>query len=192
MDSFARDVYLGEILQQAAAVELAITDMESNFYGDNATMDRFWYSVDAFLVALARLTRIVWPIESQSRKPAALDRAERGEYLRKLLAVETNEWKALLETRHSMEHFDERLDRWRLATELQTFADRNIMTSTDLADRDQRDVARNFDPAARTISVFGDAVNVDDAREASQKLVANVWAVVSPHSHLRNVFPPPA
>lgn len=142
------------------------------------------------LVALARLTRIIWPIESQSRKPEALDRAKRGEYLRKLLLVETNEWQALLKTRHSIEHFDERLDSWRVAIELQTFADRNIMTSPDLAGRDPRDVARNFDPAART--TFSHAVNVDDAREASKRLVVNVWAVVSPHSHLRNVFPPPA
>ena len=91
-------LYLWEIEEQCRYAKKAWGDAQTNDY------DLQWYSIQAFLVAIANVSKFLWPIKKRS--------IERGNQLRKILGVkDTHPFKSRL-MRDSFEHSDERLDSW--------------------------------------------------------------------------------
>ena len=110
MDPGLQTVFVVEVLHLGDNVDTAISDVESSIYGDGASIDRFWYSIDAALSSMTRISRVFWPILSHKNGPKI--RKLRGEQLRKLVGLGEEPPKTLLAVRNSFEHFDERIDSW--------------------------------------------------------------------------------
>ena len=63
-----------------------------------------WYSIQALLVAVANVSKFLWPTKKNS--------LERGKELREALSIEDDHPFNSRNMRNRFEHFDERLDSW--------------------------------------------------------------------------------
>ena len=58
-------LFLGEIQRQCNFALIAYEEMKTWLnmmkQGDNKGLDHFWYSVQSFLVAVANISKIIWP-----------------------------------------------------------------------------------------------------------------------------------
>jgi hypothetical protein len=82
---------LGEIQRQCnftiIAYEAMKTSVKKMRPGDNKELDQFWYSVQSFLVAVANISKILWPSTScDSKLPLEVDAYRKT--LRGLLSVD--------------------------------------------------------------------------------------------------------
>lgn len=68
-----------------------------------AAFDRVWYSVNALLSAANRIRLILWPVNSSNA---------RGQRLRSRVGVANLAALNVNGVRHSLEHYDERLEEW--------------------------------------------------------------------------------
>jgi hypothetical protein len=94
-------LYLWEIEEECRYAQRAWREIQS----PDADVDTEpWYSIQAFLVAVANISKFLWPTKKGD--------LTRGKKLRKILTVhDTRPFKSRA-MRDSFEHFDERLDTW--------------------------------------------------------------------------------
>jgi len=92
-------LYLWEIEEQCRYAKKAWRDAQTKNY------DLQWYSVQAFLVAIANISKFLWPTKKGD--------PERGKQLRKALGVDDTHPFKSRSMRDSFEHSDDRLDSWR-------------------------------------------------------------------------------
>lgn len=102
-------LFLGEIQRQCnfalIAYEAMITYVKEMRQGDNKELDRFWYSVQSFLVAVANISKILWPSGfcGSERSP---ELEARGAKLRTLLSADELSILKSREFRNHFEHYD--------------------------------------------------------------------------------------
>jgi len=102
VDRYELAVFLSEANRQATHAELAASDLDQAVENDDS--DRLWYSVHSLLIALANLSKLMWPAGDGSRA--------RGLTLRALLGVPDDSPLKTRRFRNHWEHFDARLDKW--------------------------------------------------------------------------------
>src|SRR6266852_4996473 len=102
MDRYELAVFLSEINRQSTHAELAASDLAQAVKNDDR--DRLWYSVHSLLIALANLSKLMWPAGDGSRA--------RGLWLRVLLAITDDSPVKRHLFRNHWEHYDARLDKW--------------------------------------------------------------------------------
>jgi len=95
----AEQVLLGEVVHQSKIAERAWDQL-------NGAPDVIgtWAAIQAFLVAAANISKVLWPSRKKHRA--------RGERLRALLDVDANTLDAARAFRNHLEHYDERVDLW--------------------------------------------------------------------------------
>jgi len=118
-------------------------------------VDAFWYHIETFLSGAISVANVLWP---SSKSNAAQKRAED---LRAALGVGADAPDGLRDVRNGFEHFDERIDQWRVNSTDHNFIDTNISDPASLGGIDPGDIARNFNPDTSELAVFGKITSVD-------------------------------
>jgi hypothetical protein len=162
-------IFQGEVHNQAEFVTMAILDLDEMIkqLGPGFDHDRFWFTMDAALGAIARLGDIFWPRDKESRSK------RRGRILRERFGIEAADEATKRDVRNSFEHFAQRLDSWAETSEHGMFIDRNIGPAGALVNVPVS-YARHYDPRTHVISVFGQELNLRDAYRECVDLVAQV------------------
>jgi hypothetical protein len=108
-------LFLGEIHRQCNFALIAYEAMKTSILimeqGDNKELDHFWYSVQSFLVAVANISKILWPTA-----PCGLvvppDLGARRDNLRTLLSIDESSILKSRTFRNHFEHYDFRIEEW--------------------------------------------------------------------------------
>jgi hypothetical protein len=150
---------------------------------------RFWYSVQAFLVAAGNISKLLWP----SYQKGEMLIHERGPELRAGLAVEEDSPLAPRTLRNHFEHFDVRLEQWAVSSKKRVFADSciglaNLIRGHQAAGVTPEDYLRNFDPVNFAVTFRGETYQLRPIIEAIQaihqrvteKLSQRFWEIPDP------------
>jgi len=136
MDERLKELFIEEIKLQCQYAMSAHSALISAVQkGDTRTT--FFY-VHAFLSHVGNVSKLFWPIRSQSRA--------RGEFLRNELGVSDSFLIKQRDPRNHLEHYDERLDDWASSSQRHNIADMNIMPRSAIQGIDPSDFMRNLDP----------------------------------------------
>src|SRR5215216_1443263 len=115
----ALQMYQREVERQCKFALMAHDDLHQTLRQND--MYRVWFSVQALLVALGNVSKLLWPIKE--RIPG------RGAQLRESLSIKDSSPLKDRNFRNQFEHFDEKLDDWALSSENLDYADSNVGTS---------------------------------------------------------------
>lgn len=144
---------------------------------------RFWYSIQAFLIATGNISKLLWPTREKI--------TDRGETLRSLLGI--NESMLFTrDVRNSFEHFDERLETW-MITRNGVLFDSNIgstgsydsvirssstlPTAFEISDED---ILRNFDPSTFNLTFTGQTFELLNVLEEIKNIKEKAGQLISP------------
>jgi hypothetical protein len=163
MNPLLLDLFQREVNRQCKFALTAVEDMESALGTDALNLDRFWYSVQALLVAVGNISKLLWP--SNPHIP------ERGRELRSFLLVDDESVLTPRRFRNHFEHFDERLEDWATSSHRHNIADSNIGPPNMIVGLDPSDFLRNFDTSRFAITFRGDVYEVRPIIEAIRPLL---------------------
>lgn len=131
-----------------------------------AATRRFWYSAQAFLLAVAKISRTLWPAESEPKAGRSLP-PSRGIELRKHLGLPARSPLTDRAVRNQFEHVDERLDLW-TASERGIPVDGDAGPTTQVVDL--KDRLRDYDPVSDTLSFHGERISLRELNDALDDL----------------------
>jgi hypothetical protein len=175
MEKLPLRLFQREVEHQCDFAIMALEDMEEAKANSDGKL--FWYSVQSLMVAIGRISRLLWPPDS--------DKSERRAKLRESLDVEEDSPLNALTFVEHFEHFDERLEEWYESSENLRYFDSYTEPLDVLAETSPKDRFRGFDTEKNAIIFHGDlyylepvieAMNVF-ARRRKQRLKSRVWAV---------------
>jgi hypothetical protein len=128
--------------------------------------ERFWYSVQAFLVAAGNISKLLWPSyrKGEERIP------ERGPEVRASLGVEENSPLQPRTFRNHFEHFDVRLEEWAVSSKPRKLIDANIAPMGTISSAESGDYLRNFDPTNFAVTFRGDSYHLRPIVEAIEQI----------------------
>jgi len=170
MQPHLQTVFLHELQRQAAFGLTASADLDIALA--SANVDRTWYSVQALLVAVGNLSKVLWPAASKS--------VPRGQALRTLLNVPDSSPLAPRTFRNHFEHFDERLETWAGSSRRKNFADSNIGPPGMIQGLDSGDYLRNYDTANAAVTFQGEVLCLRPVVAALKELHATVTRELLP------------
>ncbi len=149
-----------EIERQCQFAMIALEDMdEASANGDGRL---FWYAVQNLLVAVGRISRLLWP-------PDPLF-PNRGAELRESLGVgEDSPLKALTFVEH-FEHFDKRLETWYVTSEHRRFFDSYTEPLDVLAESAPEDRFRGYHTEENAILFHGETYELGPVSRAVEEL----------------------
>jgi hypothetical protein len=133
---------------------------QHSFARHSAAATRFWYSIQAFLGAVANISKTLWGVAG----PA--DEARR-EALRSHLSISGSSPLEARTMRNHVEHFDERLDAWANAGFLSSM---NRDFGPVPPERNPETTFLNFDPATQTLSFKNNSISVIEIEAALEEL----------------------
>jgi hypothetical protein len=129
-------------------------------------MDRIWAGAQAFLIAAANVSKLLWGVERDGPKGRPELRASLG-------VPEDSPLSPPRYMRDHFEHFDKRLQDW--GEEAQSnYVDLNIGPPEQFGAGDPAGVLRNYDPATETITFRDESYELRPIREELARLVQ--WA----------------
>ena len=149
-----------EIERQCQFAMIALEDMdEASANGDGKL---FWYAVQNLLVAVGRISRLLWPPDPLLPK--------RGAELRESLGVgEDSPLKALTFVEH-FEHFDKRLETWYVTSEHRRFFDSYTEPLDVLAETAPEDRFRGYHTEENAILFHEETYKLGPVSEALEAL----------------------
>lgn len=161
MEDF-QNVFLGEIEWQSAVALAAMASLRESLPKSGVPDgQRAFFYVQAFLVAAANVSKLLWPNGNKTR----------GDELRQLLKVGDDSPLASRTLRNHFEHFDERIERWVKQSKRHNFIDRNIFSGgRGIVGGETIDILRNLDSATLTITFWGEAYDLPQVEEALKKV----------------------
>lgn len=152
MDDFLKWRLQMEVNRQSKFALKALDDMDLGNEEDNSD---FWYSMQAFLSAVANISKLLWGSGTTDDQRRAAEEHRRP--LRQSLAVSEDSPLKSRAFRNHFDHFDERLEK--------QFADwvrqgcKGGISDTFVGDIDELDIAelalRNFDTKTKTLTFRG-------------------------------------
>jgi hypothetical protein len=149
-----------EIERQCQFAMIALQDLEEASANGDGRL--FWYSVQNVLVAVGRISRLLWP-------PDPLF-PNRGEELRESLAVgDDSPLKALTFVEH-FEHFDRRLETWYVTSPQRRFFDSYTEPLDVLADTAPEDRLRGFNTDRNAVLFKGQPYELGPVSRAVEEL----------------------
>lgn len=159
METFLLRQFQREIERQCQFAMIAFQDMDEASANSDGRL--FWYSVQNLLVAVGRISRLLWPDE-----PDALE----GAALRESLGVGDD---SPLKSRTHVEHFErfgERLREWYESSEQRRFFDSYTEPLDILAETRDGDRFRGFDTEKNAILFHAEPYYLGPVSEAVEKL----------------------
>lgn len=175
MDPLLEKTFLEELNGQCNFALLALEDMRASQarLPDQADGQRFWFSVQAMLAAVANISKILYPTKTGDPK--------RGNHLRTLLGgpVTAPFDPDSRKVRNRYEHFDERVEKdWWLASGRKERADYNFYPVGILeAQFGVTNCFRNYDAAAGILTFMGqhfEILPVENAVKEMKKTIASL------------------
>ncbi|TCK05154.1 hypothetical protein [Phorcysia thermohydrogeniphila] len=160
MEKIVVDVFLSEIEQQCKFASIAVKQMSAGL--SNRDSNLFWYAMQSFLIAVANISKILWPQCSGSK--------ERGKKLREILGIRGDSPIRHRRFRNHFEHFDERIEEWASSSKRRNFVDLNICSPGMIVGIDPEDILRNFDPKTWTLTFRGEVYKLKPVMDAIQDL----------------------
>jgi len=150
MDEHLQRIFVGEIARQCQFARVAAAGIGAALNAED--QNGVWYSVQALLVAVGNISKLLWP------KP---ENQQRGDTLRQLLGVAENSVLASRTFRNRFEHFDEKLEDWAKSSNRRCFIDSNIGLAGRIAGVDIGDYLRNFEPQHGIVTFQGDTYELE-------------------------------
>jgi len=138
----------------------------------DAVRDRFWYSVQSLLMAVANVSKLLWPMYRKGENLVS----GRGEELRESLGIGDSH--ALLSDRtlrNHFEHYDARLEHWAATSEKRNLHDLGMKSSGSTSPSvdsvrggsgDQGDQMRAFNADSNTITFRGEVYQLQPIMDA--------------------------
>jgi hypothetical protein len=166
MDRYGWAVYVAEVHRQAGFVRLATADLEDLLSRTDAPSDRFWYSLQAALIALGNISKLLWPPEKKL--------AWRGETLRALLGVSADSPLKDRALRNQLEHFDEHVAAWASAERPEPATD-DFLGPTSLFP-DAQQFYRSFQRDSWTVGFQDRRLSLRPSVEAAARLEQVAYA----------------
>jgi hypothetical protein len=129
-------------------------------------IDRFWYSVQAFLVAAANVSKLLWAEHTAE--------TARGAELRNCLDIDDSSPLAHRRMRNHFEHFGERMDAWVKSANGAHFVDCNI--GAPLGPGSEK-CLRNYDPKQQALTFQDESYALRPICDALEKLAQDLAIV---------------
>ena len=149
-----------EVERQCQFAMIALQDMEEASANSDGTL--FWYSVQNLLVAVGRISRLLWPPDPLFPK--------RGAELRDSLGVgDDSPLKALGFVEH-FEHFDKRLETWYAKSEHRRYFDSYTEPLDVLAETAPEDRFRGYETDKNAILFHGETYELGPVTSAIEEL----------------------
>lgn len=149
-----------EIERQCQFAMIALEDMDEASANSDGRL--FWYAVQNLLVAVGRISRLLWPPDPLLPK--------RGAELRESLgAGEDSPLKALTFVEH-FEHFDKRLETWYVTSEHRRFFDSCTEPLDVLAETAPEDRFRGYHTEENAILFHEETYKLGPVSEALEAL----------------------
>lgn len=123
-DKHVLHTFVEEIANQATFSLMALNDIARGLGANSEVPEkgRIWYSVQAFLVAVANLSKLIWP----SYRKGEQRFADREEQLEKLLQLDKSSPLKDKKMRDNFEHFDARIEEWAATVQGRPYVDQNV------------------------------------------------------------------
>jgi hypothetical protein len=154
-------IFQREVERQCRFALIALQDLSQALQVHE--MDRIWYSVQAFLVAVGNISKLLWP-------PSPL-LPERGAELRASLSIGNDSHLEPRVFRNHFEHFDERLERWATSSKRRNLVDSNVGSPGAIGGIEPGDFLRNFDTTNFAVTFRGDVYHLQPLANA----VSDLW-----------------
>jgi hypothetical protein len=140
-----------------------------------AATRRFWYSAQAFLLAVGNISRTLWPSERDHRggRPVSVSRANE---LRNHLGLAGRSPLTDRAVRNHLEHFDQGFDMW-AERERKILADGEVGPTTQVPDLKNR--FRDYDPVGETLTFQGQRISLRELNNALDDLARRLEAAQS-------------
>ena len=135
-----------EVERQCQFAMIALQDMEDA--SSNSDGKLFWYSVQNLMVAISRISRLLWPPDPLFPR--------RGADLRESLGVGDDSPLKAREFAEHFEYFDKRLETWQVTSEHHRFFDSYTEPLDVLAETAPEDRLRGFDRENNAILFQGE------------------------------------
>ncbi len=179
MDKMLLWIFQSEVERQCDFALIAAQDLEGSLQSMGAVgkaedpiahmkycMNRLWYSVQALLVAVGNISKLLWP--SKELLP------ERGAELRTSLSVGEDSPLEPRTFRNHFEHFDDRLEQWATSSERCNLFDSNVGPSgiklVEGLNIQPADYLRNFDTTNFAVTFRGDVYHLHPLIDAISDL----------------------
>lgn len=131
-----------------------------------AATRRFWYSAQAFLLAVSNISRTLWPSERDHRGGRIVS-VSRANELRKHLGLVARSPLTDRAVRGHFEHFDEGVDLW-AERERKILADGDAGPTTQVPDL--KNLFRDYDPVTETLTFQRQRISLRDLSNALDDL----------------------
>jgi hypothetical protein len=149
-----------EVERQCQFVMIALQDMEEASANSDGKL--FWYSVQNLLLAVGRISRLLWP-------PDPLF-PNRGAELRESLGVREDSSLKALEFVEHFEHFDRRLETWYVTSEQRRYFDSYTEPLDVLAETAPEDRFRGYETEKNAILFHGETYELGPVSRAVEEL----------------------
>jgi hypothetical protein len=145
VDQHLKEIFVLEVERQCTFGLIATRDLDVALQAGD--MDRIWYSVQALLIAVGNLSKLLWPLAKFE---------QRGRALRETFNLKEDSALAPRKFRNHFEHFDERLEDWATSSRHRNFVDSNVGPPNMVVGIDAEDFLRNFDTQDVAVTFRGD------------------------------------
>ncbi len=150
-----------EVERQCAFAMIALQDMEEASANSDGSL--FWYSVQGLVVAVEKLSLMLWP-------PAGPGTEERGTALRRSLGVGEDSPLKARDFAQRFLAFDERLAEWYESSEQRRFFDSYTEPLDVLAETRPGDRFRGYDMEANALLFHGESYRLGPVAAAVEEL----------------------
>lgn len=133
-------VFLMELERQCRFAEMAFDDLNKSLRDTDPGQERFWFSIQSFLIATANISKILFPSDKSDRN------LRTAEELRKRLSISDTSPIKPKRFRSHFEHYDERIEDWSKNSKSHSIVDTNIAPKNAIQVGDTYAYMRNFDP----------------------------------------------
>jgi len=151
-----------EVERQCQFAMIALQDMDEASANSDGRL--FWYSVQGLMVAVGRISRLLWPPDPLFPK--------RGPELRESLGVGEDSPLRALEFVEHFEHFDKRLETWYVTSEHRRFFDSYTEPLDVLAETAPGDRFRGFQTEKNAVLFHGQTYEIGQISRAVEELQA--------------------
>jgi len=151
-----------EVERQCQFAMIALQDMDEASANSDGRL--FWYSVQGLMVAVGRISRLLWPPDPLFPK--------RGPELRESLGVGEDSPLRALEFVEHFEHFDKRLETWYVTSEHRRFFDSYTEPLDVLAETAPGDRFRGFQTETNAVLFHGQPYEIGQISRAVEELQA--------------------
>ena len=148
----AEMVLIGEIVTQSKFAEKAAEQLSNS-----ADPVEVWGSIQSTLVAVANVSKILWPVKKHMA---------RGKQLRELLGIDDDNLLSDRTFRNHFEHYDERIEEWFDSNNSAVYMDSRIDPFEPTPFSLSKFYHRSYSPTNQTLSFRNESINLAEVLAA--------------------------